>query len=133
MKRTNIYLDDEQLRLLKHIAVEEGSSFTELVRKALQQFLESYVERANGSSGDENWNQRMERLLTRVHERTPMISPDEVEADVTAASEELRRDKAHAPRFRWHQRLGISAYQPKWSSRSRSRSTQNWQIRPHFE
>ena len=100
MKRTNIYLDDEQLRLLKHIAVEEGSSFTELVRRALQQFLKSHAEHANGSSSEKNWNQRLERLLTRVHERTLISSPDEVEADVTAASEELRRDKAHAPRSR---------------------------------
>jgi len=100
MKRTNIYIDEEQLRLLKHVAVEEGSSFTELVRKALQQFLESYAERGNRSSVEENWNQRMERLLTRIHERAPIFSSDEAEADVTAASDEVRRDKAHASRSR---------------------------------
>jgi hypothetical protein len=42
MKRTNIYLEEEQLRLLKYIAVEEGRSFTQLVRQALEEFLERY-------------------------------------------------------------------------------------------
>ncbi|MGH7862623.1 MAG: CopG family transcriptional regulator, partial [Candidatus Dormibacteraceae bacterium] len=37
MKRTNIYLDDEQARRLRHLAIEEGRSFTDLVREALNE------------------------------------------------------------------------------------------------
>ena len=86
MKRTNIYLEEEQLRLLKHIAVEEGLSFTELVRRALQHFLESY-----GHPKPDEWNRRLDSLLTRVEGRTRAYSPEEIEADETAASEEQRK------------------------------------------
>ncbi len=40
MKRTNIYLEEELDRLLRHVAVEEGRSFTGIVREALCEYLE---------------------------------------------------------------------------------------------
>lgn len=96
MKRTNIYLEEEQLRLLKHLAVEEGRSFTELVRQALQEFLERYQPKTARAQ----WSQRLEQLLERVHRRTRGFSPEEIEADVTVASKEARRQRSHAPRSR---------------------------------
>jgi hypothetical protein len=42
LTRTNVYLDDDELRKLEHIAVEEGLSFTELVRRALSVFADAY-------------------------------------------------------------------------------------------
>ena len=39
MKRTNVYLDEEQARTLRHLAVEEGRSFTDLVREALDEYV----------------------------------------------------------------------------------------------
>jgi DNA-binding IclR family transcriptional regulator len=98
MKRTNIYLEEEQLRLLKHIAVEEDLSFTELVRKALQQFLESYEERP--TSDNDLWGHRLERLLERVRQRSHGFASEEIEADVTAASEEVHGARTNDPRSR---------------------------------
>ena len=98
MKRTNIYLEEDQLRLLKHIAVEEELSFTELVRNALQQFLESYE--GTPAKNNDLWGHRLERLLERVRQRSHGFASEEIEADVTAASEEVRRARADDPRSR---------------------------------
>jgi hypothetical protein len=98
MKRTNIYLEEEQLRLLKHIAVEEDLSFTELVRKALQQFPEAYAERP--TSNEDLWGHHMERLLERVRQRSHGLDSEEIEADITAASKEVRGARSRDPRSR---------------------------------
>ncbi len=97
MKRTNIYLQEDQLRFLKHVAVEEGLSFTELVRRALGEFLDRYQSKAGGASPEE-WNRRLEQLLARVRQRTSAYSPEEIEADITVASQRSRRRRAHATR-----------------------------------
>lgn len=39
MHRTNIYLDEDQLRALKHLAAEEHRSAADLVRQALHEFI----------------------------------------------------------------------------------------------
>ena len=96
MKRTNIYLAEEETRLLKHIAVEEGCSFTALVRQALQEFLKRYQQKTKRGSPADEWNRRLEKLLTRVRRRTSAFSPEEIEADITAAAKESRRRKSHA-------------------------------------
>ena len=100
MKRTNIYLEEDQLRLLKHIAIEEGQSFTELVRQALQEFLDRYKKNPKRAPSQEEWNRRLEQLLARMQQRTRDFKPEEIEADITAASKETRRRKSHAARPR---------------------------------
>jgi hypothetical protein len=100
MKRTNIYLDEEHLLLLKHIAVEEQLSFTEVVRRALQQYLDSYRRDSEEDLSLDIWNRRMENLLARVRERTGEYSPAEIESDITAASEDSRRRRTNAARRR---------------------------------
>jgi hypothetical protein len=100
MKRTNIYLDEDELRLLKHIAVEEGCSFTDLVRQALQEFLENHQQKTKRSSTKEEWNQRLDQLLTRVRKRTSTFLPEDIEADITIASKESRRRRSHVARTR---------------------------------
>ena len=98
MKRTNIYLQEDQLRLLKHIAVEEGRSFTDLVRQALQEFLEHYRPGPIRSPVADEWDQRLEQLLARVRQRSGVFPPEEIEADITAASNESRVPESHASR-----------------------------------
>ncbi len=95
MKRTNVYLDDEQLRALKHIAVEEGVSFTELVRRALSLFAAAY-----GTTGMPPWEERLDRLVTQVRERAEPFSTQETEREITAASAEARRARKRAARRR---------------------------------
>ena len=98
MKRTNIYLEEDQLRLLKHIAVEEGRSFTELVRQALQEFLEHYRRGPTRPPVADEWDQRLEQLLARVRQRSSVFPPEEIEADIRAASKESRVREPHAAR-----------------------------------
>jgi hypothetical protein len=98
MKRTNIYLQEDQLRLLKHLAVEEGRSFTELVRQALQEFLQRRHPTREPPLSPKEWNRRLEHLLARVRRRTDPLPSEEVEADVTAAVKESRRRRSHAAR-----------------------------------
>jgi hypothetical protein len=90
MKRTNIYLEEEQLRHLKHIAVEEGLSFTELVRRALGKFIESY-ESTEKSGSYEMWSRRFDQLLDRVHERTRSYPSEEIESELTSAADSRRK------------------------------------------
>lgn len=100
MKRTNIYLEEDQLRLLKHIAVKEGRSFTELVRQALQEFLACYQQNTKRVPSRDEWNRRLEQLLARVRQQTSAFFPEEIEADITTASKQSRRRRSHATRPR---------------------------------
>lgn len=109
MKRTSIYLDDEQDKLLRHLAIEEGRSFTDLVRRALDQYIErktaSYQTRATEpprNIPDAEWRARFDALLDQVRAKAdPTWTPEEMEADIDAARREVRRERpAHrqAPR-----------------------------------
>ena len=95
VKRTNVYLDEEQLRALKHIAVEEGLSFTELVRRTLSAFVVAY--RREGLPA---WEERLDHLVAQVRERTEPFPAKETEEEITAASAEVRSSRKHASRRR---------------------------------
>ncbi len=89
MQRTNIYLDDEQLRALKHLAAEEHASVADLVRKAIDAYL---VPRF---SSRKEWGLRFDDLVERIQRRMPAgVTPDEIEADITAARAEVREARA---------------------------------------
>jgi len=93
MQRTNIYLDDDQLRALKHLAAEERQSVADLVRRAVDDYL------ARRLADDADWRQRFDQLMDRVRSRVPEdVTTEEIEADVTAAREEVRQ--AHRARGR---------------------------------
>lgn len=88
MQRTNIYLDDEQLLALKHLAAAEGKSVALLVRQAVDRLL------AERLPVDGTWTKRFDRLIERIRARVPAnISPEEIEADISAAREEVRRSR----------------------------------------
>lgn len=90
MRRTNIYLEDDQLRALKHVAAEERRPVAELIRRAVDDLLAQRL-------GDEAWGARFQELVERVRSRIPATTPpEEIEADITAAREEVRR--AHRAR-----------------------------------
>jgi hypothetical protein len=95
MKRTNIYLEDDELRALKHIAIEEGMSFTELVRRALSVFTDSYRKH-----GLPPWEERLDRLVAQVRERAGRFPAEETEREITAASAEVRTGRRRASRRR---------------------------------
>jgi len=86
MQRTNIYLDEDQLRALKHLAVEEKQSVALLVRRAVDEFLaHRFEERAD-------WGERFDALVSRIRSRIPAdLTPDQIEAEISEAREELRQ------------------------------------------
>jgi hypothetical protein len=84
VKRTNIYLDEEQARLLRHLAVEEGRSFTDLVREALNAYLAqrglastSRVFGPRHSIPPDEWRSQFADVLCRIRAHTPgELEPD---------------------------------------------------------
>ena len=99
MKRTNIYLDEEQDRLLRHLSIEEGRSFTDLVREALNEYLArrgmqalSRVIGPRRSIPQKEWRSHLDAAVQRIRASVPAdMSPEEIEAEITAAREEVRR------------------------------------------
>jgi len=59
--KTVIYLEEEEHRRLKHLAVDEGSSMTEMVRQAIHHFLDRPLERAEATRPLEKVNVRGKR------------------------------------------------------------------------
>ena len=85
MQRTNIYLGEDQLRLLKHLAAEENKPVADLVRQAVEQFLRTRLE------NDVMWQNDMTALIERVRNRvSPVIDPDEIERDIREARHDVR-------------------------------------------
>jgi len=85
MQRTNIYLDEDQLRLLKHLAAEENKPVADFVRQAVDQFLRSRL------VNDVMWQSDMTALIERVRSRvSPAIDSDEIERDIRAAKHDAR-------------------------------------------
>jgi hypothetical protein len=86
MYRTNIYLDEEQMRALRHLAAEERTSVAALVRRAVDAYIGTRL------ADEDAWRERLDDFLARVRQRLPMdVPPEEVEADITTAREEVRR------------------------------------------
>ena len=102
MKRTNVYIDEEQLRVLRHIAVETGRSFTDIVREALNEYMTRRgVESASRVIGprhtmsDEEWRSRLDTVLERIRAGVPEdLNPAEIEEEITEAWREVREQKA---------------------------------------
>ncbi len=86
MQRINIYLEEEQLRPLKHLAAEERHSVVDLVREEVDDYP------AKRMTDETLWRERLEMLLARVRNRVPAdVSPEEIEADIDVARTEVRQ------------------------------------------
>lgn len=90
MKRTNIYLDDEQLELLRGLGKARGEPVAELVRQAVDSWLS--VQGVRRVPRDE-WERRFEELLRRRDRiaKEHDFSEEDVERDVMAAIREVRK------------------------------------------
>ena len=84
MQWTNIYLDEDQLRFLKHLAAEENNPLADLIRQAVDQFLRIRLD------DDVMWQNDMTALIERVRSRvSPAIDPDEIERDIREARHDV--------------------------------------------
>jgi predicted transcriptional regulator len=87
MRRT-IELDPEQAEALERLATEEQSSVSALVQRAVG----DYLARRRGLA---DWGRRWDALVADVQSRMPAgVTPDEIEADITANFEEYRAERA---------------------------------------
>src|SRR5947208_5234044 len=88
MQRT-IALPDEQARELERLAAEEHRSLDEFIQLALRDYV------ARRTVGRADWARRFGEVVERIQARIPPgIPPEEIEADITAASDEVRAERA---------------------------------------
>jgi predicted transcriptional regulator len=86
----SIELRDEQLQALQRLAAVERRSVGELVQRAVSDYL---ARRREWSE----WGCRWDALVEDVQSRMPTdVTPEEIEADITAARDELRAERATA-------------------------------------
>ena len=101
MKRTNIYLDEHLDRLLRYLALEQGRSFTDLVREVLLDYVKregfpdpSLVTPPQRSVRDSEWRASFLDALARIQASVPEdMTPEEIETLITEASEEVRQER----------------------------------------
>ena len=84
MQRTNIYLADDQLRSLRALSERRGTPVAQLVREAVDAWLESQGVRV---LGEDEWSARFDALLARRRDVQRRIKPEpeRVERDVLTA------------------------------------------------
>jgi hypothetical protein len=103
MKRTNIYLDENLDRLIRYLAVQQGRSFTDIVREALTDYAKaqgfSHPSRVRAplpmtKQEHEEWRAEMTQLLQKIHDSIETdLTPDEIETLITEVSEEMRQER----------------------------------------
>jgi Ribbon-helix-helix protein, copG family len=93
MRRTNIYLAEDQIRALQALSDRRGAPMAELVREAIDEWLKSQGVQV---LDEDEWAKRFETLLARRRavgkRRSP--SPTELDRDVAEAIREVRRTRA---------------------------------------
>lgn len=88
MQRT-VQVPDEQARELAHLAAQEHRSLDELVQLALGDYL------ARRRRARSDWVRRFDDVVARFRAGVPPdMTPEEIEADITANWEEYRAEQA---------------------------------------
>lgn len=93
MERVNIYLDERQLSALRGLGERQGKPVAELVREAIDGWLEDQGVRTIAPN---EWEQRFDALLEqrRAIAKGQNFPEDEVDRDVMAAVREVRKARA---------------------------------------
>ncbi|MGQ0483229.1 MAG: ribbon-helix-helix protein, CopG family [Pseudonocardia sp.] len=95
MQRTNIFLDDRQLDLLRRLGAQRGTPVAGLVREAIDEWLERNRVRA---VNEDEWQQRFDSLLARRAAVSQSVDEAQVTADVADAVAEVRSERVRARR-----------------------------------
>jgi predicted DNA-binding protein len=93
MRRTNIYLDEEQLASLRGLSERRGQPVATLVREAIDEWLSTQGVRR---IPDDEWQRRFSALLQRRARIADEqgFSQEKVERDVMEAVREVRKARA---------------------------------------
>lgn len=109
MEGTTIDLDQEQAAELQVAALAQGRSLGDVVREA----LDAYLARLNGEHSEPRvveppkrtaeeraaLNRELEEVLARIRAGVPNdVTPEEIERDITIASEQVRQERLRRPR-----------------------------------
>lgn len=97
MRRTNVYLDERQIGLLRLLGRARGVPVAALVREALDDWLESQGVR---EVPDDEWRRRFDELMERRRQiwSDLGIPAEELERDIADAVREVREARAAARR-----------------------------------
>lgn len=89
----NVYLDETQLALLRSLGQTRGEPVAELIRRAVDEWLEREGVRA---IPEDVWESRFDRLLERRGRAAATTKPDaeQVERDVAQAVSDARKARA---------------------------------------
>ena len=100
MAQMSVDLDEQQTRLLHDLSAAEGRSIADVVREAVSEYLARRGApelRAIGPRRQipyDEWRSGFEAALRRIRAGVPAhMTPEEIEAEITAASEEVRRER----------------------------------------
>ena len=85
MKRTNFYVDDERLEALKHVAMTERVSVSDLVREGIDRVIR---ERMHGKPDRATLRADLQEYLRRYAGKGPYRAQEEIEDLVSAAMDE---------------------------------------------
>lgn len=93
MRRTNVYLDERQIDLLRLLGERRGESVASLVREAIDAYLESQgIEPVT----EDEWRRRFDALMSdrRTVAEELGLTEEQVERDVFDAIREVREARA---------------------------------------
>ncbi len=82
MRELLVKIEEQDWERLQYLAECRQVAPEELAREVLSQWLQMT---------EEDWQKRMEQLLQAFHHASQHLSPEEIEAEITAAYEEYRQ------------------------------------------
>lgn len=86
MRRVGVSLRDEQLEALRYLAAARKRCVSGIVREAVDEYLK------DDPAIDVVWRTKFARFVEQVQSRIPSsITPEETEADISRAREEVRQ------------------------------------------
>jgi hypothetical protein len=93
MRRTNVYLSDEQLSRLRLVGERRGVAVATLVREAIDRWL---ADQRVEAVGDDEWKRRFDKLIRRRHRiaSAQAFAEDDLAEDVSRAVRAVREARA---------------------------------------
>ena len=81
-------MDEDQLVMLKFLAIQQGKTVAELVRTAVDHLLSEQLK------NEDKWKTQFNGLINRVRSRIPNnLSSEEIENDITQAKKERKKTR----------------------------------------
>jgi len=86
MRELLVKIEEQDWERLQQVAASVNCSVEEFISRTLHHLLQRV------SLPSQEWQQRFDALLQRIHQHTAQFTPEEIEADITIAWEEYRKE-----------------------------------------